>query len=62
MRRVALLFPQAADIWNFLVLTGESAIRVEKHTLEGYFTRAEIELACSFFMARVQEDDSLDVL
>lgn len=62
MRRVALQFSQAADIWNFLVVTGESAVRVEKHMVEGYFSPAEVELACRFFRATVYDHNRIDLL
>lgn len=61
MRRVQLLFPNAADVWNFLVVSRQSGVTAEDSTLEGFFTHGEIELACRLFKATVREHNIIDV-
>jgi hypothetical protein len=61
MRRVKLLFPNAADVWNFLVLSGQSGVKAENSTLEGFFSQGDIELACRVFKATVREQNIIDV-
>ena len=55
MKRVQLLFPNAADVWNFLDLTKMPKAEVEEKTIKGFFTEKEIELACKNFGADVQD-------
>ncbi len=55
MKQVQLVFPNAADVWNFLTLTRVPNVEVRDKTMRGFFADDEIALARTDFSAEVQD-------
>jgi len=55
MKRMQLVFPASADVWNFLVATKLANVDVSDTTITGLFTQAQLDIACTTFKAMVRE-------
>jgi hypothetical protein len=61
MKRVQLVFPNAADVWNYIVATKITNVDVEQETVSGLFTQPQMDLACINFRAAVKEVPTLGI-
>jgi len=55
MKRIQLVFPNLADVWNFLVVTKLANVEVNGASVTGLFTQPQLDIACKTFKAQVQE-------
>lgn len=61
MKRVQLVFPNSADLWNYLVATKIANVDVEQATMCGLFTQPQMDLACKSFKASVKEMPTMGI-
>lgn len=61
MKRVQLVFPNSADLWNYLVATKIANVDVEQATMSGLFTQPQMDLACKSFRASVKEVPTMGI-